>query len=54
MSSAFVEGWSLSRRQLSPVPKSTTMIPFAPFRAESVMNATPSVPRRKSKRTSFK
>jgi hypothetical protein len=52
--SALVEGWSCRRRQLSPVARSTTMMPFGPLSALSVMNATPSRPRRRSKRTSFR
>ena len=38
---ALVDGWSCSRRQEAPLARSTTMIPFGPEAAESVMYATP-------------
>ena len=37
--SAFVDGWSCSRRRLLPVSRSTTMIPLGPLPDESVMYA---------------
>ena len=52
--SALVDGWSCSRRQEAPLARSTTMIPFGPESAESVMYATPASPRRRSKRTSLR
>ena len=35
--SAFVDGWSCSRRRLFPLSRSTTMMPFGPSPDESVM-----------------
>jgi hypothetical protein len=52
--SALVLGCSCSRRQLSPVARSTTMIPLGPWSEESVMNAAPASPRRRSNRTSLR
>ncbi len=49
--SGLVEIWSLKRRQLSCEARSTKIIALAP---ESVMNAMPSRPRRRSNRTSFR
>ncbi|HJU34515.1 MAG TPA: hypothetical protein VJ695_05280 [Nitrososphaera sp.] len=41
--SAFVDGWSLSRRDHSPEAKSTMIIPFGPFLEESLIYAIPLV-----------